>query len=80
MWAVEKGREGVVTRILELGANIEPVDEDGWSAVMYAARRGNVKMTTQLLTFGANLNHQSSEDGFTALHLACGNELVDMGC
>lgn len=78
MWAVEKGRECVLHKAFENGVRIEYVDNDGWSAVMYAARRGNVEIVNFLLGLGASLNHASTEDGFTALHLAAGNELIDV--
>ena len=46
--------------------------------MMYAARRGNLEICDYLLEFGADLNHATAEDQFTALHLAAGNELTDI--
>ena len=80
MWAVEKGRKEVVQKILDMGVNMESTDSDGWTIVMYAARRGNVPLCELVLHYGADLNASTGEDGFTPLHLACGNELTDMGC
>jgi len=78
MWAVEKGRECVITKAFENGVRLETTDDDGWTAVMYAARRGNLQILKTLLEFGASLNHATNEDNFTALHLAAGNELVEV--
>ena len=78
MWAVEKGRTLIAVRLLRLKANIEAVDSDGWSATMYAARRGNKEALQVLLDLGADVTVKTTEDDFTALHLACGNELVEI--
>jgi ankyrin repeat protein len=78
MWAVEKGRDCIVKAALDGGINAENVDNDGWSAMMYAARRGNMEVLQMLLGYGVELNRSSTEDGFTALHLAAGNELIDV--
>ena len=45
---------------------------------MYAARRGNVTVLKELVKRGVDISVASSGDGFSALHLACGNELVDI--
>lgn len=73
MWAVEKGREVVIDKCFENGTFLEARDNDGWTAVMYAARRGNIEICSKLLNYGANLDVATTEDGFTALHLAAGN-------
>jgi len=78
MYAVEKGREVVIKKCFENGVYLEATDSDGWTAMMYAARRGNIEICEELLSFGANLNTATREDGFTALHLAAGNELIDV--
>ena len=78
MWAVEKGRDGVIKKCFENGTYLEAEDNDGWTAVMYAARRGNLEIVGKLLEYGADLNKFSKEDKFTALHLAAGNELIDV--
>jgi ankyrin repeat protein len=78
MWSVEKGREVVIRKCYESGVYSEAVDEDGWTAMMYATRRGNVSIINVMLEFGASLNHATKEEKFTALHLAAGNELIDV--
>lgn len=78
MWAVEKGRDCIVEKGLSHGINIENTDNDGWNAIMYAARRGNMAVLKMLLDYGGELNRASLEDGFTALHLAAGNGLIEV--
>jgi len=78
MWAVEKGREVVIRKCYENGIFAEAVDNDGWTAMMYATRRGNIDIINIMLQFGASLNHATNEDKFTALHMAAGNELVEV--
>ena len=43
---------------------------------MYAARRGNIEICEKILSFGASLDVESTEDKFSPLHLAAGNELI----
>ena len=45
---------------------------------MYAARRGNIDVLRMLLNRNADVAPKSVGDGFTALHLACGNELIEV--
>jgi uncharacterized protein len=78
MWAVEKGRMSIIKKTVEGRVYMEGHDNDGWTAMMYAARRGNVDICMYLLDFGCDLNHQTTEDKFTALHLAAGNELISV--
>jgi len=78
MWAVEKGFEVVAYRSLDFGVNLEDFDNDGWTAIMYGARRGNLALVRKLLQNGANLEVSSNEDLYTPLHLAAGNELMDI--
>lgn len=78
MWAVECGRTDVITSALQYGVKIDAVDNNGWSAAMYAARRGSLPIMEMLLEYGCDLSLASSDDEFTALHLAAGNEAMDM--
>jgi hypothetical protein len=78
MWATDKGRNAILLQALGLGADIHAEDNDGWSAIMYAARRGNIEALEILIVSGADINHASIERQFTALHLAAGNGLMDV--
>jgi ankyrin repeat protein len=76
MWAIEKGREAVVNKCFENGTYIENVDNDGWTAIMFAARRGHLGICEHLLNLGANVDVESVDDKFSPLHLAAGNECM----
>lgn len=77
MWAVERGRLCVVKRAMKQCVYLEAEDCDGWTAVMYAAVRGNYDICKVLLHYGADLNHITKEL-FTALHLAAVNGLIEI--
>ena len=46
----------VVTLLLERGADVNKVDENGWTALMHAAEEGHVETVTLLLERGADVN------------------------
>ncbi len=56
-------------QLTALGANLNELDERGWSVLHYAAYDGNLKMVEWLLTHGAEVNIHNP-DGDTPLHLA----------
>lgn len=78
MWAAERGREDVLRVLLTLGADLESRDADGRSPLLHATRRGDLQSVTHLLRLGADVTVSSTNDGFTALHLACGNECIEI--
>jgi ankyrin repeat protein len=78
MWAVEKGRDCVIKYGLSNGINIENVDNNGWNAMMYAAKRGNMSVVNSFLEYGGDLNQSSNSDNLTALHLAASGNLIEM--
>lgn len=78
MWAAENGRTDVVMRALDYHVKLDAVDHDGWTAVMYAARRCSLPVMKMLLDAGCDPNLATYEDKFTALHLAAGNENIDI--
>ena len=61
-----------VIEILDMGANPNYVKEAGWSALHFAAMRGNVELVHILLDAGANINVQNDE-GYTPLMAAAQN-------
>ena len=62
-----------ITKVLgEFGANLEAVDNFGWTALKRAAAGGKLEMVTLLLQLGAKPDHAVEFDGGrTALMLAC---------
>ncbi|KAJ3291366.1 hypothetical protein HK104_006161 [Borealophlyctis nickersoniae] len=55
--------------LLEAGADIEEVDEDGWTALHYAARNGQAEAVQALLEHGANVNCTTTL-GHRVMHFA----------
>jgi len=56
-------------QILDQGANVNAVDQDGYSALILSACFGNFKAMQLLLSYGANIDYVSN-DGCTALVVA----------
>lgn len=57
--------------LIERGANIEEVNDEGYTPLMEAAREGHEEMVALLLSQGADINAQTEETLETALTLAC---------
>ena len=68
-WAASKGHEGVVTMLLDAGANVEARETDGITALQLAAMNGREGTVRLLLDLGADLA-ATCNDGRGALHLA----------
>eukprot|EP01108_Squamamoeba_japonica_P001459 TRINITY_DN1624_c0_g1_i1.p1 TRINITY_DN1624_c0_g1~~TRINITY_DN1624_c0_g1_i1.p1 ORF type:complete len:157 (-),score=22.73 TRINITY_DN1624_c0_g1_i1:686-1156(-) len=73
-WASERGREAIVTRLLESGAPVDQTDAQGWTTLMWAVDENQVKIVKMLLDNGAQVD-KADRDGSTALMWAglCGN-------
>lgn len=72
---------GRVEDVRQLSERIENLDlngpdEAGWTALMYAAKQGQVEMMKLLVELGAN-QHAGNNVGETALHIAAMNNRVD---
>ncbi len=64
--------------LIERGANIEEVNDEGYTPLMEAAREGHEDMVALLLAQGADLNAQTEETQETALTLACCGGFLDV--
>jgi ankyrin repeat protein len=77
--AAKKGAGEIAEILLEAGIDInEPVDEDGYTALMEAAFAGHLPMVQLLLANGADINIWAQ--GETAIHWAargCNQEIYD---
>ena len=47
-------------------------NEEGWTALLWAAQRSNIEIAQELLANGASIYHPK-KDGMTALHMAASN-------
>jgi len=65
----ETGDMDHLGHILDQGADVNAVDEDGYSALILSACYGNFKAMQLLLSYGANIDYVS-KDGCTALVVA----------
>jgi len=68
MKVVEK-RDVIATELINLGTNLEIVDKDGWSALMWASWSGLPKVVALLLEKGAKVNVIETA-GWDALQIA----------
>ncbi|XP_055543762.1 uncharacterized protein LOC129729275 [Wyeomyia smithii] len=59
----------LIDALLERTNNINAANSEGWTALHYAAKAGNVKTIKKLLTRGANVD-AATENGVTALMVA----------
>jgi hypothetical protein len=66
---VSAGRERVVSRLLELGVELDAATSGGQTALHYAASKGNTTILRALLAAGAKVNARD-KTGSTPLHRA----------
>lgn len=69
VWASEMGSVECVKKLLEMGADPNKTEYDGWSALHWAARNGHVHIAILLLSYGARLD-QTDSKGHTPLDWA----------
>jgi hypothetical protein len=67
--ASERGDVVGVVSLIALGADVNTVDKDGWSALMLAAGEGKTEVVVELVKAGANVDMQT-KDGASALMAA----------
>ncbi len=71
MEAAVRGNLKVIKLLLDKGANIDMVDQDGWTALMGATVQGRTEPVRLLLEHGADVNAKNC-NGETALVMATG--------
>ncbi len=74
--AVQAGNSTAVQILISNHVDIEQVDEYGWTALNWAAGRGDTAMVEQLLNAGANVAH-TGRDNRTAYAIALAAAHVD---
>lgn len=71
--AVRQGRRSVITKEIEKSkrnSSLDKLDDVGFSALHHVTRYCRIDAIEDLLKSGANINLQSRDDDFTALHIA----------
>ncbi len=68
--AVRSGDLDEVSKLVEHGANVDEIDEKGYTPLYYAVGIGNTAITNYLIDHGASLEKQDDR-GQTALWAAC---------
>lgn len=64
MVASAKGRSALVRELLTHGADPNLEDNDGWSALLNAAKEGYVDIVLQLLEHNAAIDHRDMVSSF----------------
>jgi len=86
--AAHKGDRTGLTRLVELGMDVNARDEEGYTAIILAAASGHTDCVNILISFRADVNAQNSDKALlvTALHCAaiggwpsCAESLVKAG-
>jgi ankyrin repeat protein len=76
-WAAGTGKLEKAKKFLAEGADINELDKNGWTPLMWSIHNRQPQLTGFLLEKGANPDLQSTQPkakmakGFTALHIAC---------
>lgn len=70
MFAAWSGKVEVLRVLLHMGVDIEAVSQQGWHAVTYAARAGQLETLRSLLNWGANPNVHELASNVTPLMFA----------
>lgn len=75
----EYGRDGLCENVLEKCKSIlHDVDTEGWNALHYAAKGGNLRIYKQIEKVLKRSLCATTNDGKTVLHVACINNRVDI--
>lgn len=70
------GHTGTIQVLLDAGADVDAVDDDGWRAIHWAVQKGHLKCLEQLLAAGADVE-AASDSGRRAIHIAAREGRLD---
>jgi ankyrin repeat protein len=75
--AAQNGAYSMVKLLVENGANIDALNTEGKTALMFAVQSGNIRLVKYLLDAGAKIDITDT-DGLTALRMAKANFAEDI--
>jgi len=77
--AVREHNREIIELLLERGASVDGEEEEGDTAVMYAAARGDVDMVKRLMDAGADikLTNREGQDALDFAFHAANQEVID---
>jgi len=85
MWAIGEGRSDIARTLLAAKADVQPVTTDGFSALTFAARVGDVDTAKMLLAAGLSVNESGPDRVHVLPYAALSNQdafamwLLDQG-
>ena len=62
MWSAFHGNVQMLKLFLEYRASLNSRTHEGWTALMWAAEKGNIQVMWELLRRGARVNMQNNTD------------------
>lgn len=77
MLAAFSGHLPIVKELISCGANVDELDDDGWTSLMSAARNNQIEVVRYLLAHGAKVNEKDGH-GWSALMHSTVYGLVDI--
>jgi ankyrin repeat protein len=81
--AIRNGDHAQVRKLIEAGADVNTVDQDGTTALMHSVLESDVRMMKLLIEKGANVNLKNAQDStalmYAATNLAKTRALLDAG-
>lgn len=69
----------IVDFLTDTGLNLEAVDKNGWTALMYACQNNNAEVAMHLLDRGSHIN-AATTDGVTPLMLVIAESNIELMC
>jgi hypothetical protein len=69
--AADDGNFDEVKDLVKDGADVNFLDDTGWTALLYASFKGHTEIARFLVKAGANLTAKAAKDGWTPLCCAC---------
>lgn len=71
------GSSKIVNALIRKGADVNAVDEEGWSTFLYAAAFGNSSILRSIVSKNKNLVNSKTKDNVTPLHMAVVYDNID---